>query len=95
MFDMEYHVTDDAAAVALWSGGTICLFGVAWLFSTFTKSAPISASVSIAATIVIAVLTGSGRYQGEPFLILALVMAVIGLSSLVAGTIYYLRRISP
>ena len=79
----------------------ISLFGVAWGLSAFTKSGPICACASIAVTIATVVLAKNGL--GDPRLVgaweaayrLALPPAAIGLSSLVAGTLYYLRRVAP
>jgi ABC-type transport system involved in multi-copper enzyme maturation permease subunit len=90
-----------AAFGVLWIGCTTSFFGVAWLLSTFTKSGPISACTSIAVTLGSAGLTGfcierpDRIEEWKVLLTLGCFMLAIGLSSLIAGTVHYLRRIEP
>lgn len=83
---------------AIWFGWTISFFGVAWLFSTLTPSGPISASASIAVTVVCAALVADETYQPgrrEWELQIAAALFSVGIVSMVAGVLYYLRRIAP
>jgi hypothetical protein len=71
------------------------------LLSTFARSGPISACVSIAITIAALVLARSAEPEGAPAdtwhwaFRLGLLPSAIGLASLFAGTLYYLRRVAP
>jgi len=81
--------------------GTFCLFGVAWLFSAFTKSGPISASLSYAVVLATTMLTftvvhgHNGVSDKESAIAIAMVTTMIGVAGIFVGTIYYLRRIAP
>ena len=72
-------------------------FGVAWLVSTFTTSATISACVAIGVTAPISpIICLSINQQRWPVpAIVGLTALAIGILSLIAGTIYYLRRVAP
>jgi ABC-type transport system involved in multi-copper enzyme maturation permease subunit len=90
----------DAGDVALWVGCAMCFFGTAWLLSTSIRSAAISSCISIATTACIAsfvaICMGRGRHHDWVVeCTTALTLAMVGLANLVAGTIYYLRRIAP
>ena len=86
--------------LTLCSGLTISFFGIAWLFSSFTKSGPISACIAIAITLgstVLVSLSFDGHNHTE-FIVTMTTTAVttaIGMTSLACGTVYYLRRIAP
>jgi ABC-type transport system involved in multi-copper enzyme maturation permease subunit len=78
----------------------ISFFGVAFLLSTFLRSGPISACVSIGATIASYGIVGSsmdGHHYSDwgAMLRLGSLPLALGLSSLTAGTLYYLRRVAP
>jgi ABC-type transport system involved in multi-copper enzyme maturation permease subunit len=85
-------------------GCLLTLYGVAWLVSTFSTSAAISACVSIAVTagmLASVSLRMHTRYdRGELgteaafYNELAITTSIVGLSCLIAGTIYYLRRVA-
>ena len=73
------------------------LFGVAWLLSTFSESSVVSTCTSLAITLAMFVLT---EFNGKPDytsrqLVISLSMLALGLPGLFAGTIFYVRRISP
>jgi ABC-type transport system involved in multi-copper enzyme maturation permease subunit len=85
----------------VWIAFTTSFFGIAWLLSTFTRSGPISACVSIAITVaglVLAVVYLQGHDRADYLEVLRHVVLpplAIGLASLIAGTSYYLRRVEP
>jgi ABC-type transport system involved in multi-copper enzyme maturation permease subunit len=94
------HDVQWVTALPMWFGFTTSLFGIAWLLGTFLRSGPISACVSIATTIawfaVVALRLDAGHYRDEVVPItLSSISLAVGLSTLVGGTIYYLRRIAP
>jgi len=85
-----------AQALGWLIGCTVSFFGVAWLLSTFTTSAAISACVSLAiplGTTLLIDLNVDGRWSVPA--ITGSTMLPVGLASLIAGTIYYLRRVAP
>jgi ABC-type transport system involved in multi-copper enzyme maturation permease subunit len=89
-----------ATALPLWIGFTTSLFGIAWLLSTFLRSGPISACVSIATTIalfaMVALRLDAGHYSEQQVpLVLGSLSLAAGLLSMFGGAIYYLRRIAP
>jgi len=90
-----------AVSSAIWLGFTVSFFGAAWLLSTFTRSGPISACVSIAITIavfVLALVYLQGHDRADYMQLvrhLVLPPLAIGLASLISGTLYYLRRVEP
>jgi ABC-type transport system involved in multi-copper enzyme maturation permease subunit len=91
------------AGCIMWIGCAICLLGVAWLFSTFMSSGPISACIAIGVTAVTIVtstyLVDTHSEHRLPdwglFLILSGVTYGVGLPSLIGGSLYYLRRVAP
>lgn len=94
------HDMQWAVVLPLWIGFTTSLFGIAWLLSTFLRSGPISACISIATTIalfaMVALRLDAGHYSDQQVpLILASTSMAVGLSTLIGGAIYYLRRIAP
>ena len=98
----EYEALRKAAEgaacwAAVWTSCAISFFGVAWLPSTFTRSGPISACISIAITSasVGVALSLEGHTQRELLLCLFMFPAAVGLASLAVGTLYYLRRVAP
>jgi ABC-type transport system involved in multi-copper enzyme maturation permease subunit len=97
----------DQQTITIWSHGltlsvglTFSFFGIAWLFSSFTKSGPISACIAIAITLgstVLVSLSFEGHNHSEFIVTMttAATTAAIGMISLACGTVYYLRRIAP
>jgi ABC-type transport system involved in multi-copper enzyme maturation permease subunit len=92
------------AQLGLWFGFTLCFFGIAWFFGSFSNSAVISTCVAIAATIALSVLVESISHHGETFGLnralaleraLTVVTMCAGLLSLCAGTVNYLLRVDP
>jgi hypothetical protein len=89
------------ASAALVAALATSFFGVAWLLSTFTTSPAISAWVSIAVTLFVYVYMGAEwRWTDRAALsefnhVVTATLLAIGLSSVIGGTIYYLRRIAP
>jgi ABC-type transport system involved in multi-copper enzyme maturation permease subunit len=99
----EYFSSNEleiSQSAAVWGGFSFCFYGVAWLFSTFTRSGPISACASIALTLSCAGLTAlcmdsiSRSVQAVP-LGVGFVTFVVGLASLFVGTVYYVKRVAP
>jgi ABC-type transport system involved in multi-copper enzyme maturation permease subunit len=88
------------ADLFLWAACSVCLFGTAWLLSTWSKSGPISASISMAMTVatisLIAICLGSHPDNAWiiPFTI-AVTVGILGVGALMGGTAYYLKRIAP
>jgi ABC-type transport system involved in multi-copper enzyme maturation permease subunit len=94
------RAANDAGAVALWAGCMTCFFGTAWLLSTSIKSAAISACISMGTTASLAafisICAGIGPHPDWAVqCTTAVTLEIVGLSSLVAGTLYYMRRIAP
>jgi ABC-type transport system involved in multi-copper enzyme maturation permease subunit len=85
--------------VSIAAGMTVMMFGVAWLLSSVLTSPAISAGVSIGATVslvfgIATICDYVGRTYQVTVIIICSTLAV-GVLSLVAGTIYYLRRVEP
>lgn len=96
----DQYLKSWACGSAMCGGSAICFFGIAWLFSTFTKSGPISACISIGVTIAVIVETnllfdGRNHTDFEAQITTAVVTAITGMVGLTAGTSYYLRRVAP
>jgi hypothetical protein len=120
------HAADADYAIALWVALAISFYGIAWLVSTFTRSAPISACVSIAVTVILAIavtvfvdtqvdigwfkthenvtifvmglnshLHASLNKSQFSLLAISTSAMLLGCTSVVSGTFYYLRRIAP
>jgi ABC-type transport system involved in multi-copper enzyme maturation permease subunit len=91
-------VVESMVESAVWIGCTVSFFGIAWLFTSFFRSAAISAAISFGATIFV---TASLAYRMphydplEQVLKLGLVPMLVGLTALIAGTFYYVGRIEP
>jgi len=86
-------------ALAWWTGCTISFYGIAWLLSTFTRSATISACTSIGVTCVSAYLFAYSLHEHsysdqQIQLYTASFTLALGFTTLIAGAIYYLKRIA-
>jgi hypothetical protein len=97
---VQQIMNDEGIAGGMWVCSTLSLFGIAWMLSTFLRSGPISACVSIGATIAIISITaiyldsyGSADKWGP--VIFCFVTFSAGMTCLLGGTIYYLRRVAP
>jgi len=93
-------VIEISMETACWLGCTASFFGVAWLLSSFMRSATISAGASLGLTIFVFISLAIPRSdflarQVEMAPKLGLVPLLLGLVSLIAGTLYYLRRVAP
>lgn len=83
-----------------WLGYTVSFFGVGWLLSTFSSSGPISACASMAVTVVSATLVAAAanrdfRSVWEMMTVCATVMFAIGITCVIAGALYFVRRVAP
>ena len=84
-----------------WVAFSASFFGIAWLLGTFLRTPAISACASIAATLawfaIIETRQHANHMEHHPraSLILTSVSLAIGLTSLIGGTLYYLRRVEP
>jgi hypothetical protein len=86
----------DEKDVAFWGGLAISLFGVAWLVSTFTRSAAICSAVSTAVTAgATMVFLFKASRRGYVLDTDSVLLFWIGVSAMAAGAIYYSRRVSP
>jgi hypothetical protein len=91
-----------------WGVGIVCfvgfatfLFGVAWLLGSLARSGPVSACISIALASAVLFFLEINLQRHDPsnyyqvFCRFALPPLAIGFTSLIAGTLYYLRRVAP
>jgi ABC-type transport system involved in multi-copper enzyme maturation permease subunit len=100
MNEMHRDMGDLLTSIACWIGFTAAFFGIGWLLSTFTRSGPISACISIAMTIAVAAVFGlamdNSRYRDQDLsLAFASLLLAIGLLAASGGAIYYRKRIAP
>ncbi len=77
------------------------VFGVAWALGALIRSATISACVSITVLIATAFLTATNLDASNLFssrfveAMVDLVVAGLGIAGIAAGTVCYVRRVSP
>jgi ABC-type transport system involved in multi-copper enzyme maturation permease subunit len=87
-------------AMTVLSSCAACMFGVAWLFSTFSRSGPISTFASLVVTgglyrMVTQIFRADLAIHSYALLMLTGSMWTVGVASFLVGTIYYLVRVEP
>jgi ABC-type Na+ efflux pump permease subunit len=90
--------------VLVWVAFSASFFGIAWLISTFTRSGTISACISIGITTAVFIESGFGpdrqfgagqSHETQAMLVHSLRPLLVGVAAVIAGTLYYRRRVEP